>query len=437
MVKPIDPVPVFTLRYHETSISNVVPSYVWNKHCLVSTDTKGWIVIWNINSKRPIKKWRGHNETILTVRFVNETDLMTHSRDSSLKIWDLTEEGEGQPPELFFLPVNSLNFSNVEYFDDCLVTPASVDSNNFDIYRIKACRPEYGFTRILTNFSPFDLYSKNKTEINSPNELGRNDFGIIMKFLYVEDERVLFLGFESGQIIGLKIDLNREPTVIDHGPPSPNNDKPLGLSGLSGLLKTPQQSSRTILNKDPKIEMIYSNSSHTPNPVISLIHTKDDRLISGSTNNRIMIHDYKNYSIDSVDGHLTSKKVSERGLQSIIYDETNDQLIIGYWNGIINGLPFNSLATSKRETATFQLKREIPRITVTTSNAAVDDQNEIRDTVKLTCLALLVAPDKKQIVNRRKSYKELVRARSGYVNDGSELLFSGYEDGAIVSYKIS
>lgn len=427
------PQQIFSLRSHENSISNIEEVFLWNKHCLISSDTKGWIIIWNINAKRPIRKWQAHDETILTLTLISTNTLLTHGRDASLKIWDISvEHAESSPPELFFLPINTLNFCNVQYFNDFLITPASVDSNNFDIYKIT--NPEYEFKRVLANFSPFDLYSKNKTEINSPNEQGRNDFGIIMKLVYVEHSNQLFLGFESGQIIGLNINLNPDATLVDKTTEAYSKKTPSKYGGLSSLID--KTSSRTLINKEPRVNLIYSDSSHIPNPITSLVHLKDNILISGSTNKQVIVHHYQMHSIDSSDAHLDVKKVAHSGIQSIVADEKTDTIFIGHWNGVIEGVDYKS--NKKKLDSQFELKRDLPHLITTSTNSSGGDTNTIaKEAVKLTSLALLIERENTQVTTtKKKSYKDLVKARSAYIGNDNRLLFAGYEDGAVVAYRL-
>ena len=77
------------------------------------------------------------------------------------------------------IPCNALNFSNICIIYDLLITPASINSNNLDVYKIDK---DWQITRLIFDFDVYKLVNKGEIieEIGSSGT-SRNDFGIIMQ----------------------------------------------------------------------------------------------------------------------------------------------------------------------------------------------------------------------------------------------------------------
>ncbi|KAJ5091905.1 hypothetical protein NUU61_006775 [Penicillium alfredii] len=126
------PTPVYILRGHAAPIHAL---YVFNHNLrLVSGDANGWIVIWDLVTKRPVTVWKAHEGAVLEVKGLmagaGVTEIYTHGRDHKLCVWklrakdeafldktlpvDVTESAQlsnkSQPWLLHSLPVNALNF---------------------------------------------------------------------------------------------------------------------------------------------------------------------------------------------------------------------------------------------------------------------------------------------------------------------------------------
>ncbi|KAK6204647.1 G-protein beta subunit-like protein containing WD repeats [Scheffersomyces amazonensis] len=424
------PEQVFSLRGHSKPVTCLGSVVLENRDYLISSDASGLIIIWDIHTKRPYKQWQAHSDTILSVRQIEEELILSQSRDGTLKIWKVNNNSS-VPLEVFLLPINPLNFCNVEYIKGNLITPATVDSNNFDIYRLKYDdNLEFSFTRIVTNFSAFALFNKTKKieEIRRDNELGRNDFGIIMKMLLVGESK-LFLGFESGEVIGLQIDLNSHIDDNESSKTIELGNNSSSSSKLSGLFNArPKAFNKTIINKDPPIKLIYANSFHTPNPIISMAHVNNS-LITGSSNKKIAIHDYSNYSFDNtlIDDVIISK-LHHHGIQSIIVDDAiENSFLIGYWNGLIEGMVLNQKIMQPK----FEIKRDLPRVSISESTiSGQESENPMKESIKLTYLASIqTSPPNTE---GKRSYKSLLQTRRNYIG---KLLFAAYEDGTIVAYR--
>ncbi|KAK4870412.1 hypothetical protein LT330_004760 [Penicillium expansum] len=124
--------PIYILRGHASPI-HALHIYSQNLR-LVSGDANGWIVVWDLVTKRPVTAWKAHEGAILEARGFNvgsnATEIYTHGRDHKLCVWKLRLEDESfldktlpvdatesaqpeirtQPWLLHSLPVNALNF---------------------------------------------------------------------------------------------------------------------------------------------------------------------------------------------------------------------------------------------------------------------------------------------------------------------------------------
>ncbi|KAM5433452.1 Astra associated protein 1 Asa1 [Microsporum ferrugineum] len=130
--------PVYVLRGH-TSPIHTLNFYCRNSR-LISGDADGWVVVWDITSKRAIATWKAHEGSILNVTGVEvaletgmEKRIFTHGRDHKLCVWRLNEKDEavvgnilpvdiqsdtqerGKPWLLHSLSVNALNFCGFTY----------------------------------------------------------------------------------------------------------------------------------------------------------------------------------------------------------------------------------------------------------------------------------------------------------------------------------
>lgn len=164
---------------------------------IVSADSSGSITIWDLTKRRPFQVWKAHSDAILTLVQIDETHLLTHSRDSNVRIWSITDRrriestgmnaiavspdsliedtksnldqqkspillNDSKSPEMIFeLPVNALNFCNVVQHDKYLITPATTDSEKFDVYQLVGDTVR----RLVKGYSVFEEEKKIK-ELN-------------------------------------------------------------------------------------------------------------------------------------------------------------------------------------------------------------------------------------------------------------------------------
>ncbi|RAH53584.1 WD repeat protein [Aspergillus piperis CBS 112811] len=124
--------PTYILRGHAAAI-HALQIFHQNLR-LVSGDANGWIVVWDLVSKRPRATWKAHDGAVLEVKGFNfrngaVTEVFTHGRDHKLRVWRFSVQDEenlqktlpvdiekpssaaaSQPWLVHSLPVNALNF---------------------------------------------------------------------------------------------------------------------------------------------------------------------------------------------------------------------------------------------------------------------------------------------------------------------------------------
>lgn len=277
-----------SLRGHKAPISCITR----NNDDLVSADREGWIILWSLKTKRPIAVWKAHEGHILTLKQTS-MGLLSHGRDSNIRLWNLSSYSirncskdtsiigsNTKPPSPQFeeVPVNSLNFCNVEFWElntkssdsisGLVATPATVDSDNFDVYKVTKTKDDFSIQRIVENFSVSKAERQKVAieEVNSPElTLQLRGHGIIMRLLFVA-ENLLFVGYESGSVFAFKLEQNVKDKV----------------SGKN----------RTIVNNDAKLVLVMALLGHTPLPVLSLEYDAQRKVVySGSASKKVLRFD--------------------------------------------------------------------------------------------------------------------------------------------------
>ncbi|KAK7527121.1 WD40-repeat-containing domain protein [Phyllosticta citriasiana] len=161
MSKP-PPTPSYILRGHAATVHAV--RFIRRNSRLLTADADGWLVLWNLASKRPAAVWRPHSATILGLD-ADQDRIITHGRDSHLRVWQLRVEDEAalstvlpvddadahrkQPWLLHSIPVNTLNFcsfatcqisTNEENDDSTLVAVPGVLDGQIAVYALPSER---------------------------------------------------------------------------------------------------------------------------------------------------------------------------------------------------------------------------------------------------------------------------------------------------------
>ncbi|PGH02410.1 hypothetical protein AJ79_07642 [Helicocarpus griseus UAMH5409] len=96
--------PVYVLRGHSSPIHAL--RFYANNSRLISADADGWVVVWNMGTKRAVASWKAHESAVLGVEgvdFSSDRDrdekgwsgsgsdrwVFTHGRDHKLRVWRL------------------------------------------------------------------------------------------------------------------------------------------------------------------------------------------------------------------------------------------------------------------------------------------------------------------------------------------------------------
>ncbi|OBA18962.1 WD40 repeat-like protein [Metschnikowia bicuspidata var. bicuspidata NRRL YB-4993] len=406
--------PKFSLRAHKAPLTCLT----CHQDKLVSSDRDGFIIIWNLTSRRPMALWRAHDGHILTLK-LSPMGLISHGRDSMIRIWDLSLEylktcsenmsdiaalGAKLNPLLpqpihAEIPVNALNFCNVDFCDGMMITPATVDSDNFDIYEVSDPFGLFNFKRVLQNISPLSLLRSEHLieEIGaSQHQDKRGGNGVIMRTLFVE-RSLFFVGYESGAIYGFSIEQN-------------NHDKA-------------SVKERSIIFKDCNLSIVFSLHEHNPLPILSLVlNSATSELYTGSASKKLICYNVRNlldikFKQDENTSNFTPHNLRHYGIQCI--QITNKMILTGFWDGVIKGF------TNDFEEATRLERKE--------ESIRPEHDGEISKPAKKSICMEIWAPcfqnSSVSCFNGRKN--TLRRAATGK----DTLLFVGYGDGLITAFK--
>ncbi|KAF2083476.1 WD40 repeat-like protein [Saccharata proteae CBS 121410] len=116
--------PAYVLRGHAAQVHAL--RFLSGNARLLTADADGWVVLWSLATKRPVAVWRAHRNSILGLCDWQHDRIVTHGRDSHLRVWQLRAEDEGtystvlpvdgatvhrkEPWLLHSLRINTLNF---------------------------------------------------------------------------------------------------------------------------------------------------------------------------------------------------------------------------------------------------------------------------------------------------------------------------------------
>ncbi|CAH2350009.1 ASTRA-associated protein 1 [[Candida] railenensis] len=394
----------FSLRGHSSQV--VCSTYL--ESSFISADSSGHVFWWDLNVKRPKRHWKAHESHILSLIYIKEYDiLLTHSRDSSIRLWFLSEpEVSDSIPPFKEFPVNSLNFCNVSLISSrYLLTPSTVDSDNFDIYDLNLAdsSSSLSFTRLVHNANPWELYLKALKSLPVPldDDISKRDkFGIMMRTVWV-DEHTFYVAYESGHVIGYNIEYSTSKLT--------NSEK--------GSSK-----STSLLNKGPKINIFHISDKLKPSPIISLIYEKSNNtIITGSASKSIQILEIPSShgSLTEDENNLISLKYS--GLSQISMLEP-DIIVVGFWNGIVKGYQSNL-----KFEEVFKLEKNLPMI----------DTNDESQSQRLKLSSISCKGSIKEETGAAAvvalSQKDLLRSKRNVSN--KILMAIGYENGLINMYE--
>lgn len=387
----------FSLRGHSLQVT----CSIYLDSSFISADASGYVFWWDLNLKRPKRQWKAHESHVLLLIYVKEFDiLLTHSRDSSIRFWFLSETDEkSSNPPFKELPVNSLNFCNVSLISSrYLLTPSTVDSDNFDIYDLNLAdsSSSLNFTRLVHNANPWELYLKAMKTLPIPldDDISKRDkFGIMMRTVWV-DEHTFYVAYESGHVIGYNIEyLTSKLTNLERG----------------------STNSTSLLNKGPKINVFHISDKLKPSPIISLTYEKsNNRIITGSASKSIQILEIpsSHQSLTEDENILILLKYS--GLSQISMLEP-DTIVVGFWNGIVKGYQ-----SHLKLDEVFKLEKNLPMIDVNDESqsqrlklSSISCKGAIKEE---TGAVAVVAPSQKDLLRSKRNVSNKILMAIGYEN---------------------
>ncbi|KAI9827166.1 MAG: hypothetical protein M1832_005302 [Thelocarpon impressellum] len=173
--------PTYVLRGHSAAVHAL--QFIRSNAYLVSGDADGWVVVWDVATKRPAAVWRAHEKAILGLVGWGPGALITHGRDDRLYVWSVDPvEATGsrlsvvlpadddasrrpQPWLLHALHVNTANFCALSACGDTsdvsaaespcgsilIAVPSVLDSEGVDVFqlpsehRVSAIAPQRSF----------------------------------------------------------------------------------------------------------------------------------------------------------------------------------------------------------------------------------------------------------------------------------------------------
>lgn len=411
--------PDYTLRNHTAAVTQllVVPNYPDENNIqtdlipkLVSADEVGTILVWDMLTRRPIKSISiPSGASIVDIQLLANKYLVCLSKDYTLRILDWFDLKE---KPLFEMNVNTMNFANFTISIDekeenlTLCCCNTQDSEAIDVYQINIKTSK--LTRL---FNHVDFYSIIKDNLSIT--LGKklpDKLGMIMKFTQDLSSNTIFIGFESGILIGFLID--------------------------SDLLK-----------------IVYLSTYHFPEPILDLQcvfgsgHSKvSGALISSSTNNIIAKHSYpvsdiitnrvkENHIYKSSNLAPTFPKAMEvKGTKIAHIAEFESYLIWATWGGktFVKNTTTDKILKYKRGKGSIR-PNESPQGSIS------QNQNENKELKYVKIGSMAVLQSNHSAVGGMKSLVVMNRSNQRRLKEfiSHSWCFVGYNDGTISLYQIN
>ncbi|KAK0670261.1 WD40-repeat-containing domain protein [Cercophora samala] len=171
--------PKTILRGHKTAVQ--VAAFVRNNERLLTGDSDGFIVAWDLTIMRPSAVWQAHTASILGIAGWGHDRIITHGRDNRLVVWKLTAEDEKvlsttlpldpasearpKPWMLHVLEISTMNFCSFSYCpaypenspvttadEILLAVPNTLSSESIDIFHLPSLARKH-----TVGFSPSSL----------------------------------------------------------------------------------------------------------------------------------------------------------------------------------------------------------------------------------------------------------------------------------------
>lgn len=384
------------------------------KPYVVTADEKGNLKLWDLKTHRTIIEIdHAHKGSVLSVKQLGTTYkeedattvidpalfgyCLTHSRDHTIKFWRLLDDkGAILFKEIYEMPVNSLNFSNVDSFDHYLVSPNTSDSNKFDIYDLNFLYMDNAkhLTRVFEavdllkeckiqghEFHEFNLRAKQDDDLDNVNRVDK--FGIVMKYLWIKKD-LIAVGYESGHVVIVQCDLDTK-----------------------------------------KLKILQVSAYHFPNPVLSISYNQhENTLLSSSIKSKIVKHDLSNFKSEP-----TSVKVQLNKISNIITYQ--DRLILSSWSGLIKFFKSTKTTDSYEEISQFNKPKGmlIGNLNIIGNNQSNDIEIQKQYIVKPNTLEVFIQDQKEIGVG----YQRILERRDMMLLK-KNFLCVGYDDGTVMVY---
>ncbi|KAK2780934.1 ASTRA complex subunit [Emmonsiellopsis sp. PD_33] len=248
--------PVFVLRGHASPI-HALHFYSKNSR-LISGDGDGWVIVWNMTTKRAVAVWKAHESAVLDVRGLTfgsdgerdgnseERWVFTHGRDHKLRVWrlnasdeeslskdlpvdGLTSAKQRNEPWLFHsLAVNALNFCA---FALCRVFPSIHQAPNTQSPELKdqgAPQPPVFFLAVPNALNTggvdiFHLPSEKRVSTISPDPSVNTGMVMALELFRTPDGTLcLISGYEDGRAM-IHVQRGPGPSEYTISPGTTNN----------------------------------------------------------------------------------------------------------------------------------------------------------------------------------------------------------------------
>ncbi|SCV04523.1 LANO_0G10726g1_1 [Lachancea nothofagi CBS 11611] len=399
----------YTLRKHEQEVTSLNVIHQDPYPLLVSGDLKGKLLVWNLVTRRPLAHYQlPTNAQVVSINYINNY-LTVLSKDHTLRFLRLHDETSLKSStakthgndnctlkEAYEIPINTLNFANVSIetiTEDLyrLWSCNTVDSECFDVYTFDLKDPH----SLKRKFNKINLHEALLKADNWDCRKSLDKTGIVMKFL--KHNGVVYLGFECGFVVGLKI---------------------LENEGVH-----------------PSLVVVYASSVHYPDPVLSLCAASDGHCIySSSTSGVVGIHNAYEAPTDEYDDlnwladgigiptnfTLVNSCIDLHTAEIGHLESLQDSLVAIDWKG-------QTLVFS-HERANFTFSKQRSNVPIEDSNVGTfSAEKRTKNWIKASSMACLGERGSKQVQVSGAGERRRVSLCAS-----RNWCFTGYEDGSII-----
>ncbi|KHN99344.1 WD40/YVTN repeat-like-containing domain protein [Metarhizium album ARSEF 1941] len=203
MTSPV-PSPKFILRGHRAAIH--AATFIRQNERLVTGDSDGFVVLWDLTVMRPRAVWRAHESAALGLRGWEDDKLITHGRDHKLIVWKIAREDESglstalpldgddverrHPWVVHLLQVNTMNFCS---FAAC---PSQVSTYSRFLRKCPEILIAVPNTLASESVDIYTLPSQKRIHTVKPG--GRNGMVMSLSLVHLEKCLTLVAAFENG-----------------------------------------------------------------------------------------------------------------------------------------------------------------------------------------------------------------------------------------------